>query len=143
METEKVFLRIETPFSIKNTKTRQMVLSIGSIIVAAPLLLIWLYTGTPENRELAERMTIFFVLWAVLGALPVALMFFNSYALVRDDNLICNNLGFLKKQYPRESLSKAVRKKNRIEIYTDTKMVVSLPDNVAAKCLVEKLRLPL
>ena len=120
-----------------------MVLSIGSIIVAAPLLLIWLYTGTPENRELAERMTIFFVLWAVLGALPVALMFFNSYALVRDDNLICNNLGFRKKQYPRESLSKAVRKKNRIEIYADTKMVVSLPDNVAAKCLVEKLRLPL
>ena len=143
MNSEKVYLRIETPFSLKNPKTRKMALNMGLLIVAFALLLIWLYTGAPENRDLAERMTIFFVLWTVCGALPVMLMTFNGYAMVENGDLVCNSLGFLKKRYPRESLSKAVRKGDRIEIYADAKMVVSLPDNDSAKCLVEKLCLPL
>jgi len=140
MNSEKVYLRIETPFSFRNPKTRQMALYMGTIVAAILLVLIGLYVS---NRELAERMTIFFALWAVLGALPVVLMVFNSYAMVVDGDLVCNNLGFMKKRYSRESLTKAVRKDNHIEIYADTGKVVSLPDNAAAKHLVEKLRLPL
>ena len=143
MNSEKVFLRIETPFSFRNPKTRQMASRMGLVIAAFPLLLLWLYNGTPENRELAARMTPFFVLWAVFGVVPVLLMTFNSYAMVVDGELVCNHLGFLKKRYPRETLSKAVRKGQHIEIYADTKMVVALPDSDAAKHLMEELRLPL
>ena len=143
MNCEKVYLRIDTPFTMKNPKTRQLVLRMASMPVMMLLLLAWLYSNGEVNQELAERMTLLCALWAVLGALPTVLMIFNGYAMVIDGDLVCNNLGFLKKRYPRERLSKAVRKANRIEIYADTKRVVSLPDNDAAKRLVEKLRLPL
>ena len=143
MKSEKVFLRIDTPFSLKNPKTLQMVCYMGSVILMCPLLMLWLYNSGPANRELAERLSVFFVLWAVMGAIPTVLLVFNSYAMVVDEELICNNLGFLPKRYPRECLSKAVRKGSRIEIYADTKRIVSMPDNQAAKQLVAMLRLPL
>ena len=143
MNSDKVYLRIDTPFTLKNPKTRQLVLRMVSVPVMMLLMLGWLYSNGPANRELAERMTIFCALWAVFGAVPTVLLVFNSYAMVVEGDLVCNNLGFLKKRYPRECLVRAVKTDSRIEIYSDTKKVVALPNTAAGKSLIEKLRLPM
>ena len=82
MNNDKVYLRIDTPFTLKNPKTRQLVLRMVSVPVMMLLMLGWLYSNGPANRELAERMTIFCALWAVFGAVPTVLLVFNSYAMV-------------------------------------------------------------
>ena len=74
MNCEKVYLRIDTPFTMKNRKTRQLVLRMASMPVMMLLLLAWLYSNGEVNRELAERMTLLCALWAVFGALPTVLM---------------------------------------------------------------------
>ena len=143
MDSEKVYLRIDTPLTLKNSKTRQLALRMASVPVMMLLVLAWLYSNGEVNRELAERMTIVCTLWFVFGAVPTTLLVFNSYAMVVDGDLVCNNLGFLKKHYPRECLTRAIKTGSRIEIYSDTRKVVALPDTAAAKRLIDKLRLPL
>ena len=135
-------MRIDTPFTMKNPKTRQLVLRMASVPVMMLLMLAWLHSNGEANRELAERMTILCAFWFVFAAVPTVLLVFNSYAMVVEGDLVCNNLGFLKKRYPRECLTGAVKKGSCIEIYGDSKKVVSLPDNAAAKRLIEMLRLP-
>lgn len=135
-------MRIDTPFTLKNPKTRQLVLRMASVPVMMLLMLAWLHSNGEANRELAERMTILCAFWFVFAAVPTVLLVFNSYAMVVEGDLVCNNLGFLKKRYPRECLTGAVKKGSCIEIYGDSKKVVSLPDNAAAKRLIEMLRLP-
>lgn len=142
MNSAKVYLRIDTPFTLKNPKTRQLVLRMASVPVMMLLMLAWLHSNGEANRELAERMTILCAFWFVFAAVPTVLLVFNSYAMVVEGDLVCNNLGFLKKRYPRECLTGAVKKGSCIEIYGDSKKVVSLPDNAAAKRLIEMLRLP-
>ena len=147
MKREKVYLRIETPLSVKGPITRQLILRLGFTVIAVPALLLWLYNGTPENRELADTLIRFFALIAVFGYFPIVMMYFNSYAMVVDEDLICNQIGFWKKRYPRQVITKAVRTTSQIrphmqiEIYAGSKRIVVLPDNDAAKRLVEQLHL--
>ena len=137
---EKVFLRIETPFSLKNAYTRKMVWMIVSLPVMMLALVVYLHL-TPNMQDLAGRMTLLFVIWFVMGAIPCTLLILNSYARICDEELVVNSLGFFEKHYPRESLQKAAKSGQRIAIYANDKPIVSLPDNPAARDLVHRLRL--
>lgn len=137
---EKVYLRIETPFSLKHPKTRAMALYMVFIIVAmaAVVALLW---SNPENRELAKRMGIFFALWFTLGGLPCAVMIFNSYVRIVDGDLICNKFGFFEKRYPRGSVDRAVRTGRQIQLFSGGKVIATLPDTAPARHLISRLRL--
>ena len=141
MENEKVFLRIETPFSICNPTTRTYVLmGVGMPLMMVALLVI-LYSS-PNNIELAQRLLPFYALWFLMGEIPCMLLFFNSYALIREEELVVNSLGFYEKRYPREVLQKAVKVGSRIEIHAGGKAIVSMPDSDAARNLVRNFRIP-
>lgn len=145
MENEKVFLRIETPFSLKNKNTRKLALLMGAMPILMIAMLVMLYTSN-ATQELAQRMTIAVALWFVFGAVPCVRIVFCAYAMAVDGDLVVDQLGFLPKRYPRQALQKAVRTMYkgymRIEIYADGKAVVSMPDNAAARSLVRNLRIP-
>ena len=99
-----------------------------------------------DNMVYVRWMTISFLIWLVMGAIPMALMIFNSYAMATDEDLIVNPLGFYQKRYPRHTLQRAAHMKVkgtiRISIFVDGKQVVSMPDNAAARNLVRNLRIP-
>ena len=134
-------MRIETPFSLKNAYTRKMVWMIVSLPVMMLALVIYLHL-TPNMQDLAKRMTLVFVIWFVMGAIPCTLLILNSYARIRDEELVVNSLGFFEKCFPLENLQKAVKSGQRIEIYANDKVAVSMPDNPAARNLVHRLRIP-
>ena len=140
---EKVYLRIETPFSLKNPKTRAMALYIVAIPIGMAILVISLLNGNSANQELAKRLAIVFALWFTLGGLPCAVMIFNSYVKIVDGDLVCNKLGFREKRYPRQQLQKAVSIGNRIEIIAAGKTLVTLPASGPARHLISRLRLRL
>ena len=141
MENEKVFLRIETPFSLTNPNTRSFALMVVGTPIMMVGMLFFLY-NSPNNLELAQRMTIFCALWFIMGEIPCALLLFNSYAVIREEELVVNAIGFFEKRYPREVLQKAVKSGSRIEIYSGGKAVASMPDSDAARTLVRNLRIP-
>ena len=141
MENKKVLLRFETPFSLQNPNTLRMVLMVASTVVMIPVLLVVLYRN-PNTMELAQRMTVFFAIWFVLGAIPCALMLFNSYARIQDEDLVVNAYGFAEKRYPRGSLQKVVKQGSRLVIYADGKAVASMPNSEAARALSQSLRIP-
>ena len=137
---EKVFLRIETPFSLKNAYTRKMVWTIVSLPVMMLALVVYLHL-TPNMQDLAGRMTLVFVIWFVMGAIPCTLLILNSYARICDEELVVNSFGFFEKHYPLDSLQKAAKSGQRIAIYANGKPIVSMPDNPAARNLVRRLRI--
>ena len=139
---EKVYLKIETPFSMKNPKTRAMALYMAFIVLAmaAVVALLW---NNPENRDLAKRLGVFFLLWFGLGGVPCAVMIFNSYAKVVDGELICNKFGFFETRYPRGSVDRAVATPRQIQLFSQGKVILTLPNSGPARNLVSRLRLRL
>ncbi len=141
MESRKVLLRFETPFSLRNPNTLRMVLIMASTVVMFPVVLLMLYRNS-ETQDVARLLSIVFAGWLVMGAIPCALMLFNGYARIRDEDLVVNATGFFEKRYSRTSLQKSVVTGGRVEIWAGGKSVASMPDSEAARELVRALGIP-
>ena len=139
---DKVYLKIETPFSLKNPKTKAMAMYLVFLVVVMTGLVAILW-NQPENRELAKQLGVFFALWFLLGGVPCAVMIFNSYARVEDGDLICNKFGFFEKRYPKGSVDRAVATPRQIQLFSQGKVIITLPNNGPARNLVSRLRLRL
>ena len=140
MDRQKVFVHIATPFSLKNPYTLRLVLIMTASIVMMAAMLVFLYTS---GSEMADRMLLIAIAWAVMGFIPYVMILFCSHVYVDDGDLVSMFMGVWKKRIPRSSLEKYAYANNRIQIYANGKVVASVMDCDAARELVRKLRLTL
>ena len=139
MERRKVYLRIQTPRSMKDPTARTMAMMI--VFYAVAMLAVTVMVNV-EGLDFAGTFTLVAAAWMVVGLVPFTLMIFNSYACVKDEDLVCNSIGLFDKRYPRSALDKAVRVGSKLRIYSGRKAIVTMPDSEAARELVRSLHIP-
>ena len=138
MDRQKVFVNIATPFSLKNPNTLRMVLMMTMSTAMMPAMLIFLYAS---GSDIADRMLLIVIAWAVMGAIPCMMHIFCSHVYVDDGDLVSVFMGIFKKRIPRSSLKKYAYANNRIQFFANGKVVASVVDCDAARELVRVLRL--
>ena len=143
MENNKVYLRIETPFSVKNPITMRMALLVGLMPLVMIAVSVMLFLTPMANPNVPYYFAGLAVVWFVMGLIPVSLMIFNGYARAEDGDLIVNQLGFGEKRYPRGTARKALKEGGRLVIYGDGKPLASMPKSEAAENLVRSLYIPM
>ena len=136
--TNKVYLRSSTPFSLTDRYTRQLVLQTVGIALALAVVAVLLHV---TDSEIAGRMTIVAIVWSILGGGMIA-MVLSSYAAIEEDALVVAPVGVGKRRYPRQKIQRVSLVAGRIAIYVNGAMVTSLPDNAAARELVQRLGHP-
>ena len=142
MENPKVFLRIETPFSLKNPRTLYMALMVVLLPLGMAAVTVMMFLIPQKDPNVSYYFAGLAIVWFFMGVIPVSLMTFNSYARVEDGDLLVNQLGFVEKRYLRGTLEKVKRENGRLVIYAVGKPVASMPGNPAAEELVRYLRIP-
>ena len=135
MREHKVYLQIATPRSLRDHATRKKALTMGGVIVMMAATVVMMYA---RGMETADRFAITASVWLFLGAIPCTLMVFNSYACIRDEELVYNPLGFYERRVPHSAGNKAVAMNGRIQVYTDGKKRFALPDSPAARELLRR-----
>ncbi|MBQ7344775.1 MAG: hypothetical protein IJW45_01775 [Oscillospiraceae bacterium] len=136
--TNKVYLRSSTPFSLKDRYTSQMVLRMGGMALCLAAVTVMFYV---MGNELAGRFTIITIAWTILSGILTG-MILGSYAAVEDGALVYAPLTIGKKRIERQRIGKVALTQGRIGIYVDGALTVSLPDNQAARELVQRLGHP-
>ena len=117
-----------------------MVLIMGMSVVALPAMVIWLYA---LESEIADRMLVICLLWAVLGAVPCIMLVFCSHLYVDNGDLVSVRFGILIKRIPRSELEKAAVVHKRIQFYEKGTVATSVIDCAAARELARALGLSL
>ena len=142
MDNGKIYLRIETPFSLKNRRTLGFFLRgiISVVLISAAV--VTLYQLPNEDPGVPKMFLGFAIFWLIMGFIPTNLLLFNAYARIEDGELIVNALGFAEKHYPCGTAKKAVKKGGYTVIYGDNKPLVSILNGEAADDLVRSLRIP-
>lgn len=143
METKKVNLYVSTPFTLKDKNSRNlllMVCSMTAMTIALIVASLWIYSTGNEGMiwyAIAGAMLL------VLGDPVCALLFFCSYLVLDDGDLIFCRMAVLKQRIPRGTLEKAVREGEMIRSWADGKVVVSVPDSPAAHSFLTTAKIPL
>ena len=135
MREHKVYLQIATPRSLRDPATRKKALAMGGVIVMMAATVVMMYA---RGMETADRFAITAGVWLFLGAIPYTLMVFNSYACIRDEELVYNPVGLYERRVPHSAGNKAVAMNGRIQVYTDGKKRFALPDSPAARELLRR-----
>ena len=137
MEEHKVYLLVETPFSLKKPKGFLILPMLFSLVVyIAMIALFWL-----KMPEKAQIVTVAFSCAFLLSSAAIAI-FRLSYVTVEDRYLVCKYGGLLPK---RILISNRLRWKivgGQLRVLSGEAVLLQMPDSDAAKRLMSAARIP-
>ena len=138
MEENKVYLFVETPFSLQGQKGRQLLIMLLAFVVDLGVIAFYWLT-LPEYAMLVTAvMACLFLMNACLIA-----VFRLSYVTVEEEYLVCRYGGFIPK---RIRLSSRLRGKviaGQLRVLSGGAMLLSMPDSDAARRLLAVARIPM
>ncbi len=138
MEEQKVYLFVETPFSLKKPLTRRMFLMYLGLLPAWAFCAVVMYRTDPGRLPIVLMAMLFSV---VLGGFFTAI-YLRSYVTVEDKYLACKYGGLLPK---RILISNRLRWKTvggQLRVLSGDAVLLQMPDSDAAKRLMSAARIP-
>ncbi len=135
MENLKVYLYMETPFSLKNRRTALLVFTLVALIIGFVFAVTVLY-GIGDY-ETANLVALVFGLWTVCLFVPATLFLVFSHVTLDDGVLVCKYAGFIARRIPGDSVDRVSREQGRVVLYSKGQQVLSLLDCAEARKLLE------
>ena len=137
MEEQKVYLFVETPFSLKKPKGFLLLPMMFSLVVYAVMIAVF-WLKMPEN---AMPVTVALAGASVLSMLMIA-VFRLSYVTLEDNCLVCKYGGVIPK---RILISNRLRWKvigGQLRVLSGSAVLLQMPDSDAARRLMIAARIP-
>ena len=138
MEEQKVYLFVETPFSLKKPLTRRMFLMYLGLLPAWAFCAVVMYRTDPGRLPIVLMAMLFSV---VLGGMFVAI-YLRSYVILEDQYLVCRYGGLIPKRILISSRLcwKAIG--GGMRVLSGSAVLLQMPDSDAARRLMTAARIP-
>ena len=130
MEEQKVYLFVETPFSLKKPLTRRMFLMYLGLLPAWAFCAVVMYRTDPGRLPIVLMAMLFSV---VLGGMFVAI-YLRSYVILEDQYLVCRYGGLIPKRILISS--------GGMRVLSGSAVLLQMPDSDAARRLMTAARIP-
>ena len=137
MEEQKVYLFVETPFSLKKPKGFLLLPMMFSLVVYAVMIAVF-WLKMPEN---AVPVTVALAGASVLSMLMIA-VFRLSYVTLEDNCMVCRYGGIIPKKVHLSSRLSWKVIGGQLRVFAGSALLLQMPDSDAARRLMTAARIP-